>query len=83
MANGIKYGQVTTEKRSIGEDEPVFILRARDALAGPMLEIYRVLCTLAGSPQEHLNALQDTYDAIASWQAENGTQVPQSAGYGE
>lgn len=33
MAIDTKYGDVTTETGSIGEDEPVFVLRGQDKLA--------------------------------------------------
>jgi len=42
-----KYGKLNIPK--IGEDEPVFILRARDTLALPAIEIYRVLAAFHGS----------------------------------
>lgn len=41
MAISGKYGKVTIPK--IGADEPVFILRAQDSLAGPAIEMYRLL----------------------------------------
>ena len=41
MAISGKYGKLDIP--NIGDDEPVFILRAKDRLAGPMVEIYRVM----------------------------------------
>jgi hypothetical protein len=52
MAVSGKYGKIHIPK--IGEDEPVFILRAQDILAQGMVEIYKVLanshsCSFADS----------------------------------
>ena len=47
MALSGKYGKIDIPK--IGEDEPVFILRAQDRLAQGMVEIYKVLAASHGS----------------------------------
>jgi hypothetical protein len=43
-----KYGKISIPK--IGEDEPVFILRAQDLLSAATVEIYRVLLESHGLP---------------------------------
>lgn len=43
---------------AIPDDEPVFILRARDVAAVPTLESYLGLVRAAGSPQEHMDAVR-------------------------
>lgn len=48
MALSRKYGKVFISK--IGEDEPVFILRAQDKLSLPTIEVYKTLATQHGSP---------------------------------
>ena len=48
MALSRKYGKISIPK--IGEDEPVFILRAQDLIAAATVEIYRVLLESHGSP---------------------------------
>ena len=48
MALSGKYGKVDIPK--IGEDEPVFILRAQDKLAEPAIEMYRSLTASHSSP---------------------------------
>ena len=48
MALSGKYGKISIPK--IGEDEPVFILRAQDLIAAATVEIYRVLLESHGSP---------------------------------
>jgi hypothetical protein len=46
MAISGKYGKINIPK--IGEDEPVFILRAQDKLALWLVEIYKVLAESHG-----------------------------------
>ena len=47
MAVSGKYGKVSIPK--LGEDEPVFILRAQDKLAVPAIEMYKALAASHGS----------------------------------
>ena len=47
MAISGKYGKI--DIRKIGEDEPVFILRAQDRLADGIIEIYKVITSMHGS----------------------------------
>ncbi len=46
MALSGKYGKVDIPR--IGDDEPVFILRAQDALAGSAIGMYRLLADSHG-----------------------------------
>ena len=43
MGFDAKYGQVETEKKAIPDDEPVFLIRAQDALAGAIVRYYAIL----------------------------------------
>ena len=78
MAIDSKYGRVTTERGTIGEDEPVVVFRAQDRLLTSVLGFYWDICQVAGSPQEHLDRIAETQRTIEQWQAENFTQVPRS-----
>jgi len=58
MAQSGKYGKLSIPK--IGENEPVFILRAQDKLAEPAIEMYRILasshgCRIAGGVQKEID----------------------------
>jgi hypothetical protein len=54
MAVSGKYGKLDIPR--IGENEPVFILRAQDRLAQGVVEIYKVLVASHGSPlADHLD----------------------------
>ncbi len=58
-----KYGKVAIP--NVGEDEPVFILRAQDKLAGSAIEMYRTLAASHGSPVA--DELQKELDAFRRW----------------
>lgn len=76
-----KYGRVTTERGTIGDDEPVVVFRAQDKMLPKLMEIYRFLCEIAGSPEVHLKLITESTETIKAWQQENHTQVPRSDGY--
>lgn len=61
MALSGKYGKLNIPR--IGEEEPVFILRAQDRLAEPAIEMYRLLsashgCKLAEGLQKEVNSFR-------------------------
>lgn len=78
MAIDRKYGRVTLENSTIGENEPVVVFRAQDRLLPKLLKVYKILCELAGSPEHHLQLIHDTAMTIKAWQAENPTKTPTS-----
>lgn len=78
VAQDRKYGTVTTERGTIGDNEPVVVFRAQDRLLPKLLKIYRILCELAGSPQHHLDAIDATAADVKAWQAQNPTKTPTS-----
>lgn len=73
MALSGKYGKMNVAK--IAEDEPVFILRAQDKLALPIIEMYRVLADFHES--EVAPALQKEIDALSFGATKRrGREVP-------
>lgn len=80
MAIDAKYGRVTVENGSIGEDEPVVVFRAQDALLPKVLMYYHLFCLKAGSPRRHLGAILDALSNVEAWQREHSTKVPSSDG---
>lgn len=52
MPNDTKYGRVTTEKKNIPPDEPVFVLRAQDLLAAETLGFYAELLRKSGKEKQ-------------------------------
>jgi hypothetical protein len=78
MAIDSKYGRVTTERGTIGDNEPVVVFRAQDQLLPKILKIYRFLCEIAGSPGHHLAAIDRAEDAVLDWQLQHRTKTPSS-----
>jgi hypothetical protein len=81
MAIDGKYGRVTLERGTIGDDEPVVVFRSQDRILPKLLKVYRIMCELAGSPRRHLDAIDDAATTVKAWQADNYTQIPKSLGY--
>lgn len=81
MAIDSKYGRVTLEHGSVGEDEPVVVFRAKDVLLPDVLKVYRVLCKIAGSPLHHLDAIHAAAEQVRAWQANHHHRVPNSDAY--
>lgn len=61
---------------TIPEDEPIFILRAKDAASVPLLNAYVVLCGHLGSPDEHLLGLRELISDFSEWQNRHETKIP-------
>lgn len=80
-----KYGLVTTERGDIPDDEPVIVFRGRDQALVPLLQTYVTLCAALGSPQRHLNLVQESREKIRQWQQDHPhrVQVPQSKDWPE
>lgn len=75
-----KYGRVTTEHGTIGEDEPVVVFRAKDKMLPDLLDVYLGMCGVAGSPEKHIAGIEATRAEVMAWQETHFTQVPQSSG---
>lgn len=73
-----KYGHVTFEKGDIGEDEPVFVFRAQDALLIDTLHAYYTICRNRAVGGVHLGNIEGSIDSITKWQAEHFTKLPES-----
>jgi hypothetical protein len=78
MAIDNKYGYVTLEHGTVGDSEPVVVFRAQDALLPAVLDMYRHLCEIAGSPKHHLEAIHQAAMQVKGWQAQNRTKTPSS-----
>ena len=78
MAKNAKYGKVTLEHGSIGEDEPVIVFRAKDVLLPKVLAYYVMCCIKAGSPKRHIDMIFETIKTVERWQLLNNARVPTS-----
>jgi hypothetical protein len=85
VAYDLKYGKVTTEHGNIGEDEPVFVLRARDVTAPKAIIAYIKLVLMEGAPMHHVRASLISLERFRRWQSSNRDQVrvPKSASTSE
>jgi hypothetical protein len=79
MARDLKYGRVTLEHGTIGDDEPVVVFRAQDKLLPAVLSYYQAIALREGSPEKHLKGIEAARADVEEWQGWNRTQVPQSA----
>ncbi|MBA7486248.1 hypothetical protein ES707_21804 [subsurface metagenome] len=63
MALSGKYGRLDIPR--IGEEEPIFILRAQDKLAEPTIEMYRLLAASHGC--QLAEALYKEIESFRQW----------------
>lgn len=63
MAVSGKYGKIDIP--TIGEEEPVFILRAQDKLAEHAIEMYRAMAASHGSPV--VETIDEEIEQFRSW----------------
>jgi hypothetical protein len=86
MAYDMKYGTVTVDGDGTDADpekakafnesgEPVFIIRAQDALAVPAIARYQSLAIEAELPMEFINSLNEVIATFAEWQTDNAEAV--------
>jgi len=64
MAVSGKYGRLNIPR--IGEEEPVFVLRAQDRLAEPAIEMYRLLAASHGC--QIAKTLHKEIESFRKWQ---------------
>lgn len=71
-----KFGRVTTELKDVGEDEPVFVIRARDRLARGTLRHYLFSCIETRCSQAQISGVRGAIAEFELWQQENPTRLP-------
>lgn len=74
MAIDKKYGKVKIE--GIPADEPVFILRAQDKLAFPIISRYANMADIAGCKPEFISAVRQVTIEFGEWAETNKTKKP-------
>lgn len=55
----------------VPEDEPVFILRARDNCAGPAIGVYLEEMYDVGAPQDRIDQIKQVFDRFRAFGVEN------------
>lgn len=58
------------------DDEPLFILRAQDALAPLLVRQWVERAVIAGVPEEKVHEALQLADRMEDWARENGKKVP-------
>ncbi len=68
---------ISTTGRTIPEDEPLFLLRARDYLALPLLKHYRELCVADGCTEYHLTGIDEVIQSFERFAQEHAERLKQ------
>lgn len=66
-----KYGQVTTERGTIGDDEPVFVIRGADKSAPNAIRAYASNAAICGADDDMIANVRERANQVAAWQAEH------------
>jgi hypothetical protein len=69
MAVSGKYGKIEIE--GIGEDEPVFILRAKDRAAMAAVDRYAQAARTLGAAQEFLDSVNERVRVLNAWRLQH------------
>lgn len=69
------YNRIQDPQNKIAEDEPVFLLRAKDVFAPDTLDCWAVMVSVSGNKElaEHVKAHAER---MREWQIKNGTKKP-------
>ena len=67
MGIDAKYGEVKTEKKQIPDNEPVFLIRAQDALSGPIVRDYAVLYLSVTNDRPGFNRIMAVAEHMDKW----------------
>lgn len=68
----------TSNGQFVPEDEPLFILRARDMNATDAIEYYISLCDISGTPADRLAAMDEVVAKFKAYRKTHDTKVPGS-----
>ncbi len=71
MAYDRKYGKVTIERGTIGDDEPVFLIRSRDRAAPAAIRAYAIAAERAGADEAMVAEVRAAAVVVAEWQCEH------------
>lgn len=69
------YNRIQDPENKIGQDEPVFLLRATDKCTPKTILFWADLCEKAGN-KEMADVARDHVSKMLTWQKENGSKLP-------
>lgn len=60
------------------DDEPVFVLRAKDMFAGSVIRywMHQVMMSTSMKDNKKIDGANKVFEEFATWAAKNGTKVP-------
>ena len=70
------YQRIQDPAGLIGEDEPVFLLRAKDVVAPAAVQLWADRAEQAGASPNIVRAAREQAHRMILWQATHGSQVP-------
>ena len=70
------YDRIQDPEGKIPEGEPVFLLRAQDAVAPQVVEIWAIAAHNAGADGDIVQHAYEHAQVMRKWQAEYGSKVP-------
>lgn len=76
------YNRIQDPENKIAEDEPVFLLRAKDVFAPDVIDFWAKLVHSAGDV-ELANHVRNHADKMRRWQKENTCKFPNSPEVGK
>ena len=70
------YNRIQDPAALIAKDEPVFLIRGNDRVAPDVVDTWANLAEKVGANENIVMAARKHADLMRSWQAENGSKVP-------
>lgn len=70
------YDRIQDPLNKIPDDEPVFLLRAKDQLAPALLKIWAHNLVVAGGQEEMAQLVSNHADRMIEWQHIHGCKIP-------
>ena len=67
----------SSNREPLPEDEPVFLLRARDRLALALLQVYRILSAVDGCGDYQMSGIEERVDAFRRFALWNPDRMKQ------
>jgi len=70
------YDRIQDPEGKIPEDEPVFLLRAQDAVAPGVVEMWALAAYNAGADDNIVQLAYEQAQLMRKWQVQHGNKVP-------
>ncbi len=74
--NRMAFKTTCSTLQKVADDEPIFVLRAKDQFSAVVVRLWVQLCEAAGSPPDKVDAAARCAEAMEVWQNKNGFKIP-------